>query len=263
MDATAKAVSASTAKMGDVTVLCRRRDHAAEAVQPKPRPRLTVSPKVLVRRACARLRSSPGRADRCADRLARGRLRAYHRARHHGCQKHACPVSPRFARCDGDLGCFGRCRRATHSNVRSMQATRSRRFSRAMRKRSSRSGPPTFDADRDRQLGRRWKTSAVPAEDPNLSSWVEDKVAAASDRPELTSAGIVVSGGRGVGSEDRLRPDREARRQARRRRGSKPRRGRLGLCAQRLASRARPAKSWHRTFTWPSASRARSSTWQG
>ncbi|MDD9723423.1 FAD-binding protein [Sulfitobacter sp. PR48] len=34
-----------------------------------------------------------------------------------------------------------------------------------------------------------------------LSSWVEDKVAA-SDRPELTSAGIVVSGGRGVGSEE-------------------------------------------------------------
>ncbi|MEJ2028575.1 MAG: FAD-binding protein [Maritimibacter sp.] len=34
-----------------------------------------------------------------------------------------------------------------------------------------------------------------------LSEWVEDKVAA-SDRPELTSSSIVVSGGRGVGSEE-------------------------------------------------------------
>ena len=38
------------------------------------------------------------------------------------------------------------------------------------------------------------------AADGSMSAWVEDKVAS-SDRPELTSAGIVVSGGRGVGSQ--------------------------------------------------------------
>ena len=37
--------------------------------------------------------------------------------------------------------------------------------------------------------------------DGGLSVWVEDRTAT-SDRPELTSAGIVVSGGRGVGSKE-------------------------------------------------------------
>lgn len=42
---------------------------------------------------------------------------------------------------------------------------------------------------------------AIGAKTSELSAWVEDKVAS-SDRPELTSAKIVVSGGRGVGSKE-------------------------------------------------------------
>jgi len=57
----------------------------------------------------------------------------------------------------------------------------------------------TFDAAGD---GGSAPVETVAAADaPGLSVWIEDKVAA-SDRPELTSAGIVVSGGRGVGSEE-------------------------------------------------------------
>ena len=57
----------------------------------------------------------------------------------------------------------------------------------------------TFDAAGDG--GSASVETVAAAENPDLSEWVEDKVAA-SDRPELTSAGVVVSGGRGVGSEE-------------------------------------------------------------
>ncbi|MGK7654124.1 electron transfer flavoprotein subunit alpha/FixB family protein [Roseovarius sp. B08] len=57
----------------------------------------------------------------------------------------------------------------------------------------------TFDAAGDGGSASVETVSA--ADNPGLSEWVEDKVAE-SDRPELTSAGIVVSGGRGIGSEE-------------------------------------------------------------
>jgi electron transfer flavoprotein alpha subunit len=57
----------------------------------------------------------------------------------------------------------------------------------------------TFDAAGEQAAATVETVGAAP--DPGLSTWVEDKLAE-SDRPELTSAGVVVSGGRGVGSEE-------------------------------------------------------------
>ncbi|MCR9088508.1 MAG: FAD-binding protein [Rhodobacteraceae bacterium] len=60
----------------------------------------------------------------------------------------------------------------------------------------------TFDAAGDQAAAP--VESISVSDNPGLSSWIEDKVAE-SDRPELTSAGIVVSGGRGVGSEEEFK----------------------------------------------------------
>jgi electron transfer flavoprotein alpha subunit len=60
----------------------------------------------------------------------------------------------------------------------------------------------TFDAAGEGGSASVETISAVA--NPGLSEWVEDKVAA-SDRPELTSAGVVVSGGRGLGSEEQFK----------------------------------------------------------
>ncbi|SMC66054.1 electron transfer flavoprotein subunit alpha/FixB family protein [Primorskyibacter flagellatus] len=57
----------------------------------------------------------------------------------------------------------------------------------------------TFDAAGSQDAAPVENISAT--DNPGLSEWVEDKVAE-SDRPELTSAGVVVSGGRGIGSEE-------------------------------------------------------------
>lgn len=57
----------------------------------------------------------------------------------------------------------------------------------------------TFDAAGDGGFASVETVTAT--DDPGLSEWIEEEVAV-SNRPELTSAGVIVSGGRGVGSEE-------------------------------------------------------------
>ena len=113
--------------------------------------------------------------------------------------KNMAPAARRAARRHGDLRDHRR-RRPRH--LRAADLRRQRHPDRAVVRREEGRHRARRQL-RGRRASRRPRPieTAAAAADPGLSSWVEDKVAA-SDRPELTSARIVVSGGRGVGSEE-------------------------------------------------------------
>ena len=78
----------------------------------------------------------------------------------------------------------------------------------------------------------------APWQDAGTSLFVGAEIARL-DRPELTAAKIIVSGGRGLGSGGEVRRSADASgRRVGRRAWREPGRGRCRLCAQRLAGRA-------------------------
>ena len=148
----------------------------------------------------------------------------------------------------------------TPSSARSTPATRSPPCRASTRSRSSPCAPPASIRRRRPAAAPRSRPSTAVA-DSGKSSFVGSEIAK-SDRPELTAAKIIVSGGRALGSSREVQRSADAAgRQARRRARRQPRRGRRRLRAERLAGRPdrqdRRAAAVHRR----AASPAPSSTW--
>ncbi len=109
-----------------------------------------------------------------------------------------------------------------------MPATPSRRCRRRLAKKVITVRTTVFKPAEDRQRADRKSHRAA---DPGLSKFVGEALSK-SERPELTSAKIVISGGRGLRLGGEFQADRKDRRPAACRGWRQPRRRGCGLCAQ-------------------------------
>ena len=114
------------------------------------------------------------------------------------------------------------------------------------------------------RAGRRWRRPPIEkvaaGADAGMSSFVGQELSK-SDRPELTGARIIVSGGRGMGSGENFKLLNPLADKLGAAVGAVARRGRCRLSCRTTSRSARPARSSRRSCTSPSASPAPSSTW--
>ena len=183
-----------------VDVLVAGQERAARS--PKPPPRSPASRKFCmrtIRNTTHHARRKPGRADRPADGELRRRSVAGRRRR----GKNVAAARRRAARCHADLGRDEGRWRPTRSFARSTPATRSRPVKSLDKKRVLTVRTTAFKAaGRRRQAPRSRRIPRPPI--PAVSSFVGEELAK-SDRPELTAAKIVISGGRGMQSGENFK----------------------------------------------------------
>ena len=151
-------------------------------------------------------------------------------------------------------------RALTRSSVRFMRATQWLCSRVATRSKSSPRGPPAFDpAAAEGGSATVEKVDAVS--DSGKSSFVGAEIAK-NDRPELTAAKIIVSGGRAMGSSEKfdevLTPLADKLGAAL---GASRAAVDAGYAPERLAGRPDRQDRGHRNSTSRAASAARSSTW--